>query len=290
MSLGVVCVWNPKRTFFIAKPWLIRQWSVISVVIVQLVFIWRREGGESVCCGDWFASFLGLVHNSRMFQILGISYVGWICAWWSTISIWCVYVLNMGVCSSSGSVGFWPIIPAALRSQLRSHAHIWHSFPDMITIHLPLLGLATQNISIIPEWNWSNVPEMNSSPRHRHPLMLFSSPHLPSLWPHCLLLIYQPPLVPIFAALEKESSGPTLFFPLSQLFVSAGMIGSFGSDISSVTSRLVREGSRGMGAKIRIDEQLWNSVWLLSFPFCCLVIQTVYSQHTHAKHKPFYSG
>lgn len=46
--------------------------------------------------------------------------------------------LDMGVCASSGSVGFWPIIPAALRSQLRSHAHIWHSFPDMITIHLPL--------------------------------------------------------------------------------------------------------------------------------------------------------
>lgn len=46
--------------------------------------------------------------------------------------------LDMGVCASSGSVGFWPIIPAALGSQLSSHAHIWHSFPDMITIHLPL--------------------------------------------------------------------------------------------------------------------------------------------------------
>lgn len=58
---------------------------------------------------------------------------GWICARWRT-----VYVVCMGVCASAGSVGFWPIIPAALRSQLSSHAHFWHSFLDMITIHLPL--------------------------------------------------------------------------------------------------------------------------------------------------------
>lgn len=30
----------------------------------------------------------------------------------------------MGVCASAGSVGFWPIIPAALRSLLRSHTNI----------------------------------------------------------------------------------------------------------------------------------------------------------------------
>lgn len=53
--------------------------------------------------------------------------------------------------------------------------------------HTPsTLGLAPRNISIIPEWNWNNVPEMNSSPLH--PLTLSSLFHPPTP-PLCLLLI-----------------------------------------------------------------------------------------------------
>lgn len=43
--------------------------------------------------------------------------------------------------------------------------------------HTPsTLGLATQNISIIPEWNWSNVPEMNNSPHHPLLALLYPTP------------------------------------------------------------------------------------------------------------------
>lgn len=125
-----------------------------------------------------------------MFQILGISYVGWICAWWSTINIWCVYVLDMGVCASSGSVGFWPIIPAALRSQLRSHAHIWHSFLDMITIHLPLRVWLCGIFPSFPSGTgatfqkWTARPTAATTP--------YSLVFILSLPPHCLLLV-QPP-------------------------------------------------------------------------------------------------
>lgn len=117
-----------------------------------------------------------------MFRILGISYVGWICAWWSTISIWCVYVLDMGVCASSGSVGFWPIIPAALRSLLRSHAHIWHSFPDMITIHLPLWVWLYGIFPSFPSGtgatfqNWTTSPPPPPPQLSPHPTPTPSSP------------------------------------------------------------------------------------------------------------------
>lgn len=144
-------------------------------------------------------------------------------------AVWCVCVLEMGVCASSGSVGFWPIIPTALRSQLRSHAHFWHSFPDMITIHLPLWVLAPRNISIIPEWNWNNVPEMNSAP----PCSVFSPRppcSTPLSPPHTTHLQHR------FLLSCRKNPPVRPFSPLSQLFVSAGMIGSFGSDISSLTS------------------------------------------------------
>lgn len=102
--------------------------------------------------------------------------------------------------------------------------------------HTPsTLGLAPRNISIIPEWNWNNVPEMNSSPLH--PLTLSSLSHSPPppTPPLCLLLI--PPTSNIDSCCLAERIlryGP--FSLLSQLFVSAGTIGSFGSDISSLTS------------------------------------------------------
>lgn len=171
-----------------------------------------------------------------MLQILGISYVGWICAWWRTISIWCVYVLDMGVCASSGSVGFWPIIPAALRSQLRSHAHIWHSFPDMITIHLPLwvwlcgifpsfpggTGATFQKWTTRPTTPWLAL--LHTTPKPCFPSTPLSPPYT-SRFQHRFLL-----------SCNRNLLAQTFFFPLSQLFVSDGMIGSFGSDIFSVTS------------------------------------------------------
>lgn len=103
--------------------------------------------------------------------------------------------------------------------------------------HTPsTLGLATQNISIIPEWNCSNVPEMNNSPQHPLLALLYPTPtpRFPST-----------PLSPPYTTPPSSADSCCLaigilwynpFFPLSQLFVSAGMIGSFGSDISSVTS------------------------------------------------------
>lgn len=82
----------------------------------------------------------------------------------------------------------------------RSHAHIWHSFPDMITIHLPLLGLDyTPNISIIPEWNWSSVPEMSNP---LTPLLLLQLAPPLSIWPHCLFL-----MKPIVLVLLPTPSG-----------------------------------------------------------------------------------
>lgn len=172
-----------------------------------------------------------------MFQILGISYVGWICAWWSTISIWCVYgcvcflwvcgILAHNSCSSQVTAPF---------------SRTYLAFLPRHDYHTPsTLGLATQNISIIPEWNWSNVPEMNNSPHH-HPLLALlyptPTPHPTpiSLPPHCLLLI-PPPSSTDSCCLAIGILWYNPFFPLSQLFVSPGMIGSFGSDISSVTSR-----------------------------------------------------
>lgn len=105
--------------------------------------------------------------------------------------------------------------------------------------HTPsTLGLATRDISIIPEWNWSNVPETNHSHHHHHPLLclLYPTP-TPSFPPTPLSPLHTTPLQ--HRCLLPCNRNPLVhpFFPLSQLFVSAGMIGSFGSDISSVTSR-----------------------------------------------------
>lgn len=94
--------------------------------------------------------------------------------------------------------------------------------------------LAMWNISIIPEWNWSQVLEMNSSPKHpfthsslSHPCTVFLPTHRLSptsrLQHRFLLSCNWNPLV-------------QTLYPLSQLFVSAGVIGSFGSDNSWVTS------------------------------------------------------
>lgn len=82
--------------------------------------------------------------------------------------------------------------------------------------HTPsTLGLATQNISIIPEWNWSNVPEMNSSPHHpllallyptptpRFPSTPLSPPYTTPLQRRFLLPCNRNPLVQPFFPLES---------------------------------------------------------------------------------------
>lgn len=52
--------------------------------------------------------------------------------------------------------------------------------------HTPsTLGLATRNISIIPEWNWSNVPENEQLTPAPPYCLLCPTP----ISPHCLLLI-----------------------------------------------------------------------------------------------------
>lgn len=137
----------------------------------------------------------------------------------------------MGVCASSGSVGFWPISSAALRSLLCSHAHIWHSFPDMITIHLPVWNGSVEYFHH-SKWNCSDFPEPP-------PLFRF----LP------LLLLPRTPRVQPFP-------------PLSQLFVSADVIGSLGRDVSSMTSR-----QRGVRECVREGLHLNSPKLIAHFPF-----------------------
>lgn len=189
-------VWDASRGAFRAKLECVWAVQCVCLVTVQCVFSQQGEGGELACWWGWFSAFLVLVQYSRMFQILGISYVGWICAWWSTISIWCVYVLDMGVCASSGSVGFWPIIPAALRSQLRSHAHIWHSFTDMITIHLPLWVWLRGIFPSFPSGTGATFQKWTTHPHHRlYPLLsrLYPTP-TPRFSPTPLSPLYTTPL------------------------------------------------------------------------------------------------
>lgn len=167
--------------------------------------------------------------------------MGYICTWWSTVNIWCVYVLDMGVCASSGSVGFWPIIPAALRSQLRSHAHIWHSFPDMITIHLPLWVWLRGIFPSFPSGTEATFQKWTTYTSNPPNPLLYSLTRSSLFHTHFLFhltvsSLYQPPLRCGFLLPCNRNPLVQPFFPLSQLFVSAVVIGSFGSDISSVTS------------------------------------------------------
>lgn len=146
-------------------------------------------------------------------------------------AVWCVYVLDMGVCASSGSVGFWPIIPTALRSQLRSHAHFWHSFPDMITIHLPLWVWLHGIFPSFPSGTGTMFQKWTAHPYTPLLCLLYPTPHSTPLSPPHTTHLQHRFLLPC-----RKNPPVRPFSPLSQLFVSAGMIGSFGSDISSLTS------------------------------------------------------
>lgn len=64
-----------------------------------------------------------------------------------------------------------------------------------------------------PEWNWSHVPEMNSSP----PAPLYSLLFIPPL--HPTVSSYYSPLAQIPAVLQKESSATNPFPPESAVCV-----------------------------------------------------------------------
>lgn len=217
-----------------------------------------------------------------MFQILGISYVGWICAWWSTISIWCVYELDMGVCASSGSVGFWPIIPAALRSQLRSHAHIWHSFPDMITIHLPLWVWLSRIFPSFPSGTGATFQKWTTHPTTPYSLFFIPPPHLVSLPPHCLPLI-PPPFSTDSCCLAIGILWYNPFSPWVSCLCLPAWLGHLAeTSLQWPPARIGKEGE-GWGDKSRIDERR-SSYEILShyciFPFhcdhsCCIFMATL---------------
>lgn len=115
-----------------------------------------------------------------MLQILGMSYVGWVHAWWSTISIWCVYEFGYGCVCFLWVCGI--LAHNSCSSQVTAQfSRTYLAFLPRHDYHTPSTPvLAMWNISIIPEWNWSQVSEMNGSPQHpfthsslSHPCTLF---------------------------------------------------------------------------------------------------------------------
>lgn len=127
--------------------------------------------------------------------------------------------LDMGVCASSGSVGFWPIIPAS--SQVTAQfSRTYLAFLPRHDYHTPSTPvLAMWNISIIPEWNWSQVSEMNGSPQH--PFTHSSLSHPCTLFPFrpTVSRSYYSPPAQIPAVLQLESSGPNPLPPESAVCV-----------------------------------------------------------------------
>ena len=183
-------------------------------------------------------------------------------------AVWCVYVLDMGVCASSGSVGFWTIIPTALRSQLRSHAHFWHSFPDMITIHLPLWVWLHGIFPSLPSGTGTMFQKWTAHPCH--PLTLSSLSHPPTP-PLCLLLI--PPTSNIDSCCLAERIlryGP---FPL---WVSCLCLLAWLGHLAATSLHWppARMGKEGGGAESRIEERRSShgtvSPLPVSLPIFCL--------------------
>lgn len=171
-----------------------------------------------------------------MLQILGMSYVGWVHAWWSTISIWCVYEFGYGCVCFLWVCGI--LAHNSCSSQVTAQfSRTYLAFLPRHDYHTPSTPvLAMWNISIIPEWNWSQVSEMNGSPQH--PFTHSSLSHPCTLFPFRPTVSLSPTIRLQRRFLLSCNWNPLVqtLYPLSQLFVSAGVIGSFGSDISSVTS------------------------------------------------------
>lgn len=154
-----------------------------------------------------------------MLQILGMSYVGWVHAWWSTISIWCVYEFGYGCVCFLWVCGI--LAHNSCSSQVTAQfSRTYLAFLPRHDYHTPSTPvLAMWNISIIPEWNWSQVSEMNSSPQHpfthsslSHPCTLFP------FWRTVSRSYYSPP-AQIPAVLQLESSGPNPLPPESAVCV-----------------------------------------------------------------------
>lgn len=120
-------------------------------------------------------------------------------------------------------------------------------------------GLAMRNISIIPEWNWSNVPKMNSSPRRHHPLLTCLYPIL-SLPPHCLLLVQPPSTDSCCFATGILWYNP--FSPWVSCLCLQTWLGHLA--VTSFHWPPARIGKEGEGWGIRwAKKQLWNCISLL---------------------------
>lgn len=117
------------------------------------------------------------------FALGGAPLINDVCMCWVWVCVrflWVCGILAHNSCSSQVTAPF---------------SRTYLAFLPRHDYHTPsTLGLATWNISIIPEWNWSNVPEMKNlnqqPPLSLLPYLLFFIPHPFSLPPHCLLLIH----------------------------------------------------------------------------------------------------
>lgn len=142
--------------------------------------------------------------------------------------LWVCGILDHNSCSSQVTVLF---------------SRTYLAFLPRHDYHTPST-LATRNISIIPKWNWSNVPEMsNLHKQQHHPLPPYSSLSHTCFLFHIRVSSLYPPIQCRFL-LSCRRNPLVESFPLSQPFV--GVFGSLRSDISSVTCCWEREGSEGM--------------------------------------------
>lgn len=146
--------------------------------------------------------------------------------------------------------------------------------------HTPsTLGLAMQNISIIPEWNWSNVPEKNNSPHqhHRHPplTLLYPTP-TPRFPPTLLSPPYTTPSSTDSCCLAVGILWYNPFSPWVSCLCLPAWLGHLAA--TSLQWPPARIGKEGEGWGDRWEEkQLWNSVSLhVSLPLFSLTLHAVY--------------
>lgn len=120
--------------------------------------------------GGWGSIFLGLHLCSRMLQISGNKLCEMnLCLVEHYFNIWCVYVWGYGCVFFLWVCGI--LAHNSCSSQVTAlFSRTYLAFLPRHDYHTPsTLGLATWNISIIPKWSWSNVPEMNNLHQHHYP-------------------------------------------------------------------------------------------------------------------------